>query len=467
MSESTHIEPFEIEAPEKTNNTINNAGEETNDNIIFQEESSENKNNRANYKGGSDSELTCILNIIVSTIGAGAYSLPYVMYQGGIIVSLLLLILVSLASYYSLDLLRSFVVDTKFFSFALMTETILGPKWLKTYAFCSFTLYTSIEVGYLRSIYIYTKGMINLKSHLSIFFYFVISIIIEIIVCLNGTRIANLRFLSIIIISCFSLMLVSLIIVSIAANIFGNVKEKFTSNNLFFPGVYPPNCLNRMFHMSLYIMIYNFCYSYHSTFPTILGNLKGVTQAKTKRVHFISFTCVFSAYILITFFGFIFTDDVPNELFQDNDELFQGIWAALRNPFRFILILFLLFLLPIRFIVLRDNYITLIGKKKMTFKKETIIIAIFTIICNIIVFSVTEFEDSLKELQIKSVLQAFGGIFGVIISFCLPVVNYVSINGKRKLKSIIGYVILVIFVWIGVFSTGHSFYYIFSGKQKE
>ena len=95
------------------------------------------------------------------------------------------------------------------------------------------------------------------------------------------------------VLSCFSLMLVSLIIVSIAANIFGNVKEKFTSNNLFFPGVYPPNCLNRMFHMSLYIMIYNFCYSYHSTFPTILGNLKGVTQAKTKRVHFISFTFIF------------------------------------------------------------------------------------------------------------------------------------------------------------------------------
>ena len=278
MSESTHIEPFEIESPVKTDNTINIAGEETNDNIIFQEDSSENKNNKTN-KGGSDSELTCILNIIVSTIGAGSYSLPYVMYQGGIIVSLLLLIFVSLASYYSLDLLRSFVVDTKFFSFALMTETILGPKWLKTYAFCSFTLYTAIEVGYLRSIYIYTKGMINFKSH----FY-----------------------LSIIIISCFSLMIVSLIIVSVAANIFGKVKEKkFTIDNLFFPRIDPPTSLNKMFNMSLYIMIYNFCYSYHGTFPTILGNLKGVTQSTTKRVHFISFTCVFLAYFLITIFGYI------------------------------------------------------------------------------------------------------------------------------------------------------------------
>jgi amino acid permease len=467
MSESTHIEPFEIESSVKTDNTINIAGEETNDNIIFQEDSSENKNNKTN-KGGSDSELTCILNIIVSTIGAGSYSLPYVMYQGGIIVSLLLLIFVSLASYYSLDLLRSFVVDTKFFSFALMTETILGPKWLKTYAFCSFTLYTAIEVGYLRSIYIYTKGMINFKSHFAIFFYFVISAIIEIIVCINGTKIANLRYLSIIIISCFSLMIVSLIIVSVAANIFGKVKEKkFTIDNLFFPRIDPPTSLNKMFNMSLYIMIYNFCYSYHGTFPTILGNLKGVTQSTTKRVHFISFTCVFLAYFLITIFGYILTDDVPNELFQDNDDLFQGIWATLRNPFRFILIFFLLFLLPIRFIVLRDNYITLIGKKKMTPKKENIIIIIFTIICNILGFGVTKFEEGLKELQIKNMLQAFGGMFGVIISFCLPVVNYVSINGKRKLKAIIGYVILGLFVWIGIFSTGHSFYYIFSGKQKE
>ena len=72
-----------------------------------------------------------------------------------------------------------------------------------------------------------------------------------------------------------------------------------------------------------------------------------------------------------------------------------------------------------------------------------------------------EFEKRVKRLQIKTLVQAFGGFFGVIISFCLPVINYVSVNGKRKKKSIIGYIILGIFSITGILSTGRTFYQIF------
>ena len=55
-------------------------------------------------------------------------------------------------------------------------------------------------------------------------------------------------------------------------------------------------------------------------------------------------------------------------------------------------------------------------------------------------------------------LKLFGGIFGVIISFALPVVNYIGANGKTKVKSIIGYILTGIFSVIGLLSVGYSIY---------
>ena len=102
----------------------------------------------------------------------------------------------------------------------------------------------------------------------------------------------------------------------------------------------------------------------------------------------------------------------------------------------------------------------------MTVFKELPIVSIFILICNILAFCISEFETYLKKFQIKILIHAFGGIFGVIISFCLPVINYVSVNGKKKLKSIIGYIISFIFVLIAILSSGHIFYQIFIGDNK-
>ena len=479
MSVSNYIEPFEIEPPLSINNDNNleeineipEGEENSNDNIIFQENKSFDIGRKSNSKAycgiRGDSEFSCILNIAVSAIGGGCFSFPYIMFEGGIIVSFLVFIFTTICVYYSVDLLRSFVVETKYFSFALMTETILGPKWLKTYALCSFSIYTSMEVGYLSSIYLYMQGMYEFKGVLSKILYFLISMIIEIIICLYITKIAKMHLLSIISIFCFIIMLMSLIVFSILANCKKEVTDKFTSHNMFFPDLSPDNFINKLFKISSYLMIYTYGYSYHSTFPTLIGSLKTVTHSNTKKVHLISFGIISMAYLLITIFGFLLSQTVPTEIFQHDKELFTGSWANLRKPFKISLIVFLLFLLPIRFIVLRDNYITLIGEKKMTFFKELPIVTIFIFICNILVYCVSEFDSHVKKLEIKTLIQAFGGMFGVIISFCLPVVNYVAVNGKRKIKSIIGYIILGIFVIIGILSTGHTFYQIFVGDKKK
>ena len=472
------IESFEIENPPSiyqkrgSNYSSNYEDIDSNDNIIFETEVSavdvgmKAKNTiKKVYCGISgDSEISAILNILVSAIGGGWSTFPYLMYEGGIVVSLVAFLFVTICISYSVDLLRSFVVDTKYFSFALMTETILGPQWLKLYAVSSFIMYVSMEVSYLSTIYYYIKGILLLDSVWFHFIYYVVSIIIEIIICLYISKIAKMHLLSIISISCFIVILFALIIISIIANIKKGVESKFTYKNLFFPKIENDSTINRLFKISSYIMDYVYGYSYHSTFPTLLGNLNSVTHSSTKKVHLISFGLIFVAYSLTTFFGFIMYDEVPTEMFKENKEekYFQGDWDFLIIPFKCVLCVYLLTLVPIRFIVLRDNYITLIGEKKMTFLKELIIISIFIIICNILVFGFDLIELlNQYNIDVKSLIQEFGGIFGVIICFCLPVVNYVSVNGKRKIKSFIGYIITGIFIIIALFSFASTFYKIF------
>ena len=205
-------------------------------------------------------------------------------------------------------------------------------------------------------------------------------------------------------------------------------------------------------------MVYTYAYSYHSTFPTLLGSLYNVNHSNTKKVHKISFGIISMAYLLLTIFGFILSNKVPNEIFQEKDDFFNEDWKTIKRPFQYCLIIFLLFLIPIRFIVLRDNYITLIGKRKVTFFKELTIVGIFLLICNILVFCIAEFDEYLEKFQIKNTTQAFGGIFGVVISFVLPVINYSSVNGKKKIKSIIGYTILAFYILISIMEIIRIFY---------
>ena len=487
MSNSSSIEQFNIENPPnfyKRPSEVSSEGylpDETidsNDNIIFENDvSSIDLGMKSKYgvkkvycgiRG--DSELSGILNIVVSAIGGGCFALPYIMYDGGIIVSLITFFLVTVCIAYSIDLLRSFVVDTKYFSFALMTETILGPKWLKLYAVSSFIIYVSMEVSYLTSIYIYIKGIFGFEDVWIKVLYYLVSMAIEILICLYISKIAKMHLLSLISISCFIILFISLISISIAANINNEVGKKFTSKNLFFPGIDPDTLLNKVSRIVSYLMEYVYSYSYHSTFPTLVGNLNVTTHSSTQRVHLISFLIIFLTYLITSIFGFIMCDKVPAEIFtqEDKNEYFKGKWAYLLVPFKIVLCIYLLTLIPIRFIVIRDNYATLYGERKMTFLQELVIISIFIFICNIFVFGVSFFEMlNLKELNIKSIIQAFGGMFGVIICFCLPVVNYISVNGKKKIKSIIGYVIVVFFVIVGIFSTVSSILLIIFGNEKK
>ena len=66
------------------------------------------------------------MNILSTALGIGAFTFPYILYEIGVINSLLIYIFVSMSIYYSLDLLRRFVVDSNLFSYSSITQTTLG-----------------------------------------------------------------------------------------------------------------------------------------------------------------------------------------------------------------------------------------------------------------------------------------------------------------------------------------------------
>ena len=303
-TETGNIEQFEIENPTQPDNDDE---EYSNANIIFHgdvstceyKESSEDLQKA--YCGiTGDSELSAILNVIVSAIGANCFNFSYILQDAGVLSAIFIFLFVTACIYYSIDLLRSFIVDTKYFSFALMTEKILGPRWLKLYAVSSLVIYLSMLVNYENMIFSYVMGIsqqiINLgedSTPLRIIYYCG-SAVFEILVCIF-TKNTKIHLLSIIGITCFSIILLCIIIFSIKKNITGDVKNKFDQENL-----YPKNKEGFVGTLDVLSNIITFVYGYcyHSTFPTLLGNLSTVNEVTTRKVHIYSFMSIFHCIVL-------------------------------------------------------------------------------------------------------------------------------------------------------------------------
>ena len=117
-----------------------------NDEDLLVKETEIEEESRVKYFGiYSDSKFSSIINLITSTIGAGCLNYSYTLAHIGLQMTVIIFIFVSISVYYTLNLLRRFVVDTKYFSFALMTNEILGKTWLKIYVICSLIFYLSVE----------------------------------------------------------------------------------------------------------------------------------------------------------------------------------------------------------------------------------------------------------------------------------------------------------------------------------
>jgi hypothetical protein len=294
-----------------------------------------------------------------------------------------------------------------------------------------------------------------LNKQIAKIFYFLLTYALEVILCLYTSNVSKIYALSFIAFVTFTIIFFVVIIKGI---IFLSSKNenKFKYFSFFSFKNHSFSWDNFLLVMSKIIEIY-YGYIYHSTFPTLLSGLDNLKESNTKRIHITSYTIISVLYAFFSFFGlFCINDNNFNqrELFVNGKDLQSN--NALICIFKLILILFFISLVPMRYLVIRDNYISIIGQEMLPIKIEIIITLICLFITNIIVYF-ADFDN-----LISNIILLFGGFFGVFIGFVLPVINYVAINGKGKKKSILGYIVALIFVLVGFF----SIFYNFENKDK-
>jgi amino acid permease len=438
----------------------------SNGDIVYEEEDYNTTSSRAfnnklhiSYCGiRGDSKLSAILNICASCVGSGCLTFPYMLDNSSIIFSIILFSIVTLCIYFSSDLLRSFVVDTKYFSFSLMTETTLGKNWLRIYCFTSILFYFFVNISYLILLYSIFQNYWENKFWKKCLFI-LITCPIEIILCIYSSKTAKIHLFSIFIMITF----IILCILVLSKVIYSCIKEDYIYTK-FSTEKWIKTKFNWEFFFTLISDCTNYIFSYcnHLCYPTLIGNLRTVNDINSKLVHNISFGIICGCYLFISFLGYLMDKSVPKILFHyvsdQNDQkengtnnpsekkdFFNQVFNYVPN---IILFLFIFALIPVRYIIIRDGYTPLIGKKKLTYKTDVII----TIICLIISNGMIFVEALDLETIFQNILSIFGGLFGVIIAFGLPVINYASVNGKKKPKSLSGYIIFGVFFIIGLIS---------------
>ena len=480
--ESGQIEQFNNKlefTPTINSNNYSEKGDElidiSNDNIIYGEEefnlnssrSTLDESNKSYCGIKGNSILSGILNICASSVGAGCFTFPWIIYTLGIFNSIIIYLITTLSIYYSLDLLRSFVVDTKYFSFSLMTETTLGKKWLMVYNISSFIYYLSIDINYLSLIYSIFKSVFVSHSTFIGFNFLLVTCSIEIFLCLFTSKTSKINFLSLITMFTYGIIVLVTFTKGIHSSIRKNYfTEKFSKEHFFSP--LENKGWKVFFEIITACIKYIYAYSYHCSFPTLIGNLKNVNETNSKKVHNISFIIISATYFLIGIFGYLIRDPVSTVLFREYEDSDERDYFTIF--IKVILFFFLFSLIPIRYIVIRDGYSSLIGKEKLTYKKDLLITALGLIFMNGFVFMNEELfvEEGNFEIDIFSIMvYIFGGLFGVIIAFGLPVINYAAVNGKRKMKSLIGYGITGVFLVVGLLSFGYSFNEMFMTKEDD
>jgi amino acid permease len=445
--------------------TLENNFFKTEDDLVVKE------NNRPEFEVvsfcgiASDSQFSAIINLISSAIGGGCLNFPSILTAAGLPLTIFIFFIVTLSVYYTIDLLRSFVVDTKFFSFGTITLEILGEKWLTIYTISSLIFYLSIEVTYLSQIYTILSNLLDFANNYSLLkniIFFIVSIPLEIFIFLYYAKVQKIHLLTLI--SCFIFLLIFLIIIITGTTNMFNRENENQESSLIKPVI--KDKVEFFFSLMSFFIEYLYGYTYHNIYPTLLSNLKNIDNKSTKFIHNISFIIILIIYFLITFFGHFLKVPMSEILF--NGTSYEQVNLGRVNFFRVLICLFLFTAMPIRYIIIRDNYTCLFVKdrfKEISFIKDLIAVILCTVFCNLIVYLTN--ISIIKFNIVTNFIQLFGGIFGVIICFILPVINYIGVNGKAKVKSIIGYILTFLFSIIGLLSVGHSIHGIFIKNDFE
>ena len=395
-----------------------------------------------------------IINLVAGALGGGVLSFPDILRNIGMVNGIICFIFVAISIYFSLDLLRRFVVDTKLFSYASITNATLGYFWLIMYSISSFIVYMMCIASYSKTLFQISDAIFEDLDNKPVakFFYFFISYIIEVLLCIFTSNLSKIHIISTICFCVFVIILLQIIIEAII-NMAKETEFRYVSPFTITDGA---NTWEKFLSIMSKINEFLVGFMSHSTFPTLLNFYHSPNDdIKTKKINKVQLIILYIIYGLYTIFGLFYLGNNSGKKFR----------AFVKESGNYIInilfIIYILSLIPIRYIIIRDNYTSVLKKDYLPAKIDIPITCICILICNIIVYFLVQYE---KNFMTDVFMNIFIAIFGVFISFVLPVINYVKLNDKAKIRSIVGYIISGIFILIGIFSI--IFYILQWGKNE-
>ena len=136
--------------------------------------------------------------------------------------------------------------------------------------------------------------------------------------------------------------------------------------------------------LSIMTALNNFLFGFisHSTFPTLLNSFSDPNNdLKTRKINRVQLIILYILYGLFTFFGlFCLNQNNPEEVILNKKNL-DNVGEYFFNV---LVMIYLITLVPIRYIIIRDNYTSILKKDYLTGKYEILTTALCLLINNLI-----------------------------------------------------------------------------------
>ena len=382
--------------------------------------------------------------------GSGCLFFPYAVSCVGPIIALILFIMVSLLSYWTLYILVWSGMKTGLMDYNKMLEELVGKKFRIFSDINNIILTIGCIMSYISIISSFSLCLIHdyfkieSTSFLKICLMFLMMIIFQIPLSLIRNM-SKLQYASML--GTFALIYTILIMVFyLPSQLISNLK----TNKI--------EWFKEKIDMSIFdcisIFLYGYC-SHNGIFPVYQG-LKNPTAKRNLKVLNRSIIVQISLYLIISGAGYFAAYPAIKEIILDS---FCYMGAAIQIG-KITLIICLTCIMAINYNIMRLSFKSMFYSGQLIpFKHEIIIATVLYCVMNYLTFYIE---------NIVAIMGVIGGICTCVICYLNPIIIYLSCSGFgiTHWKAICNIFIAIFMIGIGLISTFNSIFHMYKGSIK-
>ena len=393
------------------------------------------------------------------TFGTGCMTFPYIIGQVGVVPGVVIFLLVSFSMLYTLDLLLKGSLNANTFNFGELTKKSLNNAGFIIYNVSTIIFLIGAVMTYQLTSYqffmdIFARYFYENDKLLKMRYAIIITVscfLIQIPLCLYE-KMSRLKYTPIIATCAIIIIMLIIFIVFLFHINFSSDDIRWFIGKRLSEGTF----WDKISIITNAFVVFMFGYLNHNGFLLVMKNLQNPTEKRTTKVMRRSFWIEFIVYFVLALSGYFLTPSNTKEMFLNTRNGGSGTdFEYYFGVAKVIMVLCLQSLIPLRWSLLKESLLSFFKDNQINKTADTIITVVMLIIMN---YSLL-FVDN-----VVNIIGFVGGIFGVLVCYFIPLFIYIGIFGKKKVTSIIGYILLIFFGVIGVISTIFSLISAFKGN---